>query len=618
MTGRFCARCGAKSAPWIPRVRVGEEMWCSMCATNHRTAAAGRHPDIDWKVGRFGAANTSLGRVMPQYRTAATREEQESRLARPEGWSTEGTGFKPVRFAIEGARAYASKLGMPDPHDHDYAHVSQNADTVRNVGRAYDKLPEFDHRAVPHFEAMRTEVGHQFHHLTHTMGVHVETTDHDPYANVHEMTKDVADNRRLRVLGTHVTGGHPFFSNHENDQFRAVHDFFGHAATGRDFSRHGEEAAFQAHSRMFSPDARPAMASETKGQNTSLILNGHFGPQRVALLPKQHWGSRTAAAPGEDAIRAQIGRQKVHTVTVNGHVGPQLCPEHLERAQERSDFASGLAAQVGIPGHSYPDIRVSPQHEGACHECARRQQHAEGRPWERAQGTGWGPEPVSERQPGPSSLMHRRWRPHVDEFAEFKPGLQSMNMIRVALAHELPKPGRSGHVPIRRIAHDSGDGETIFHCPFCGSGQVIARSDGTCECEFCSTAFTVQVQPQLPAFPQTIDGQPIDVPGMPNGGQNANVPPGAGDPNDPNADPDDSNPFADPPGDDSAADGGDDSDDDSGGDKPPWLKSSALTFVTEAGHRLASDAYMRHLALRHSYDQQRALDQIRSENGVAP
>lgn len=70
-------------------------------------------------------------------------------------------------------------------------------------------------------------------------------------------------------------------------------------------------------------------------------------------------------------------------------------------------------------------------------------------------------------------------------------------------------------VNMRRLAHDSGDGQTIYHCPFCGSGQVIARSDNTVECEFCKTAFTVQVQPQFAAFPQTVNGMPMDVPGMP-------------------------------------------------------------------------------------------------------
>jgi hypothetical protein len=41
------------------------------------------------------------------------------------------------------------------------------------------------------------------------------------------------------------------------------------------------------------------------------------------------------------------------------------------------------------------------------------------------------------------------------------------------------------------LGHDSGDSQTIFHCCFCGSGQVIARSDGTVECEFCHSVFTV-------------------------------------------------------------------------------------------------------------------------------
>ena len=103
---------------------------------------------------------------------------------------------------------------------------------------------------------------------------------------------DVNNRRTLKVLGTRVTGGHPFFSDDENDMFRAVHDFFGHAATGRSFDRHGEQAAYLAHSQMFSPAARPALTTETKGQNSSLILNGHFPDQKLAVLPAEHWDHR--------------------------------------------------------------------------------------------------------------------------------------------------------------------------------------------------------------------------------------------------------------------------------------------------------------------------------------
>lgn len=83
------------------------------------------------------------------------------------------------------------------------------------------------------------------------------------------------------------------------------------------------------------------------------------------------------------------------------------------------------------------------------------------------------------------------------------------------------------------VAHQSGDGITICHCPFCGSGQVIGRSDGNTECSFCNQSFLVRVQPMYSAFPQTIDGMPMQIPGMPPPAP-AGMPPGA-DPSDPNA-----------------------------------------------------------------------------------
>jgi hypothetical protein len=71
--------------------------------------------------------------------------------------------------------------------------------------------------------------------------------------------------------------------------FRAVHDVFGHAATGRAFDPHGEEAAFRSHYAMFSPQARPAMATETRGQNSvnnfGGLPKGEFAEQKVVTLP---------------------------------------------------------------------------------------------------------------------------------------------------------------------------------------------------------------------------------------------------------------------------------------------------------------------------------------------
>lgn len=68
-----------------------------------------------------------------------------------------------------------------------------------------------------------------------------------------------------------------------------------------------------------------------------------------------------------------------------------------------------------------------------------------------------------------------------------------------------------------KVAHDSGDMALLNHCPFCGSGSITGRSDGSVECDFCNSVFTVQVQPAHPNMPQTVDGQPVTPPGMPAG-----------------------------------------------------------------------------------------------------
>ena len=69
----------------------------------------------------------------------------------------------------------------------------------------------------------------------------------------------------------------------------------------------------------------------------------------------------------------------------------------------------------------------------------------------------------------------------------------------------------------RRVtAHGGGDGKDLRHCVFCGSGGIVGRSDGTTECTLCQSVFSVQVQPRQPFAPQTVNGEPQHIPGMPN------------------------------------------------------------------------------------------------------
>jgi uncharacterized Zn finger protein (UPF0148 family) len=151
----------------------------------------------------------------------------------------------------------------------------------------------------------------------------------------------------------------------------------------------------------------------------------------------------------------------------------------------------------------------------------------------------------------------------------------------------------------QKVAHDSGDGATIYHCCFCGGGNVIARSDGTTECGYCQTAFTVQVQPMHPNMPQTdpATGQPInnaDMPGQP--GVPGEVPSDQSGSSDPG--------VFEPPG--AAAPAF----------VPPEqpalpVAASSRFYITAKGVALDEDAFLRHIAIAHADDREKVIEQVR-------
>lgn len=64
-----------------------------------------------------------------------------------------------------------------------------------------------------------------------------------------------------------------------------------------------------------------------------------------------------------------------------------------------------------------------------------------------------------------------------------------------------------------KLGHQSlEDDLDVFHCPFCGSGQVTGRADGDIICDFCEKSFIVSVQPMVSELPQTIDGEEYEPP----------------------------------------------------------------------------------------------------------
>lgn len=177
-----------------------------------------------------------------------------------------------------------------EPAPRDYASVTAiEPERMAQLAAAYNEAEHDDPAAHEAYAALTQEVDQQYKDLTGRLGVKVDFVASDPYKNVEELRKDLEDNRHIAVLKTDTTlgssGAHPYFTNEQNDKFRAVHDAFGHAATGRGFDRNGEEAAYQAHRSMFSDLAGKALATETRSQNSYLITNGEFPEQKVALMP---------------------------------------------------------------------------------------------------------------------------------------------------------------------------------------------------------------------------------------------------------------------------------------------------------------------------------------------
>lgn len=229
--------------------------------------------------------------------------------------------FEPVAHVAEGARRYAESRGLnwapPAPQlqvDPERGFAQQDA--FRKAMAAPTEAPGIRES----YDRMTAHVLDQHAFMTRStaeggLGLTHEVVPHDPYASVQDLAEDVRTNRRVRTLATSTTatsGGPRYdgsdwqetptrqvFDDATNDKFRAVHDVFGHVATGRGFSRHGEEAAYQSHMQMFPQAAHAALASETRGQNSYLNYGreNEFPDVGARPIGMPDWASQVGALP---------------------------------------------------------------------------------------------------------------------------------------------------------------------------------------------------------------------------------------------------------------------------------------------------------------------------------
>lgn len=213
---------------------------------------------------------------------------------------------------LQHANGYLQKAGLA-PHEEwlEYPDVDPGRGSL--LATTYDKLPHAPHdpRVARSYDTLKKEVRRQFEYLK-SLGVDLRPwlQSGQPYGNSKDMIKDARGGKLDFYTGGDLPEDHPLAEptgllmkgRHVsyNDLFRAVHDYFGHALYGNQFGARGEEAAYQTHKRMFTPEARPSLANETRGQNSWVNFGPHgehnrrnpsqtiYAPQKANVLPEEH------------------------------------------------------------------------------------------------------------------------------------------------------------------------------------------------------------------------------------------------------------------------------------------------------------------------------------------
>ena len=176
---------------------------------------------------------------------------------------------------------------------------------IQSLGiKNYDDLLERS------YKQLQKETVDQFRSLPVRMSFHQGDMN---YLDSQEMLRDVIGHNHLTVF----RGGdrHDFLNKvdpntglNSNEQFRAVHDYFGHAIRGNPFGAKGEEVAWASHQQMYSPLARIAMTAETRGQN-SFVNYTPINAELISQMEGLRRLQRDARAAGDESTVKMLSEE---------------------------------------------------------------------------------------------------------------------------------------------------------------------------------------------------------------------------------------------------------------------------------------------------------------------
>ena len=200
----------------------------------------------------------------------------------------------PLPEATTIANKYNAENGLAPMVDNTITKIDKPFAT--RLSKTYDEMEAtpFEEETQEAYKALVEETISQYRAIL-AQGYRVEMSTSE-YDNAQEMIDDLRENKRMKIFSTEAGFGdnpiteeqrkeNPLLQVTEfkdannvpllaNDVFRFVHDFFGHAKLGNGFGPVGEENAWRVHVQMYSPTARKAITSETRGQNSFVNFSG--------------------------------------------------------------------------------------------------------------------------------------------------------------------------------------------------------------------------------------------------------------------------------------------------------------------------------------------------------
>jgi hypothetical protein len=230
-------------------------------------ARQGLQPEVNPDLASGSIADLRARMADPAQNPALRLADEESMAVRGVPFSTES--MPQTSLARQGGIARMFEAATEGSPEYKHALFERYGETMPQVveqagAQNYDQLTEAAYRQLGQ------DVQQQFDRLPVGMQYHYGDLE---YPTPSAMFRDALGRGNLNVF----RGGdrHPFLSDvdpqtglTQNEMFRAVHDYLGHASTGATFRPGGEEVAYAAHAQTLSPLAQMALLSETRGQNS--------------------------------------------------------------------------------------------------------------------------------------------------------------------------------------------------------------------------------------------------------------------------------------------------------------------------------------------------------------